>query len=135
MEDFFCCRLRNKPMVTARTPGRPSGRSTWGNSSTAPAKATSWKVLPHWDVVAKIIVRLVEPVFARRIEDIKVERVFQRPGFVRHVGGYTKHFPGSHDNLFSIDRKFQRAFHDVRHFFMVGLVLRGWRAFFHNHAG
>src|SRR5580704_17807243 len=123
MEDFFCCQLRNKPMVTARTPGRPSGSSTSGNSSTAPAKAISRNGLTHWDAAAKIIVRLVEPVFARRIKDIEVERVFERPGFVRHVGGDAEHFPGAHDDLLSIDGKFQCAIEDVRYLFIVMLVL------------
>src|SRR5260370_41677678 len=35
--------------------------------------------------VTQIVVGLVQPVFARGIEDIKIDGIFQRPGLVRQV--------------------------------------------------
>src|SRR5258708_27714046 len=72
--------------------------------------------------VAQIAIRLVQPVFSRRIEDVQVQCVFELPGFVRHVGRNAEHFPGTHDDLFSIYRKLQRAIQDVRHLLIVSLM-------------
>lgn len=40
---------------------------------------------PESAAVAQVIVRLVEPILTGRIENIQVNRVFERPGFVWHV--------------------------------------------------
>src|SRR5438445_13258558 len=63
--------------------------------------------------VAEIVVGLVEPVLARRSEDVEIERVFKSPGFVGHVRRDAQNFAGANDNLLGVDGKFQGAFEDV----------------------
>jgi hypothetical protein len=49
------------------------------------------------------LVGLVDPIGAGRIENIEVNRVFERLGFVRHVGGDAEHFAGVDDDFLAID--------------------------------
>src|ERR1700674_564036 len=84
--------------------------------------------------VSQIVVGLVQPVFARGIEDVEVHGIFERPGLVRHVRRDAQHFAGANDDLLAIDRKFQRAFEDVGHLLVVVVVQRHVRAFLHEYA-
>jgi hypothetical protein len=84
--------------------------------------------------VAKIVVGLVQPVFPRRVEDIEIDSVFERPGFVRHVRWDAEDFPGVHDDFFAVDRELQRAFQDVRHLLVVMMVEWDVSALLHDHA-
>ncbi len=53
---------------------------------------------------------------------------------MRHVGRNAEHFPGTHDDLFSIDRKLQRAIQDVRHLLIVMLMHGDVGSLFQEHA-
>jgi hypothetical protein len=63
--------------------------------------------------VAQIVVSLVEPVGAGRSEDVEIEGILERPGFMRHVRGDAKNFAGAHDDLLAINGKFQCALEDI----------------------
>src|SRR5882762_2504479 len=67
------------------------------------AKAPTPKVT--LTAVAEVVVGFVEPVFARRVEDVEVDGVFDCPGFVGHVRGDAQDFSGAHDDFFAIDGK------------------------------
>src|SRR5258708_29507979 len=85
--------------------------------------------------VTKIVVGFVEPVGAGRSEDVEIERVFERPGFVRHVGGDAKNFAGADDYLFAINGEFQCAFENVCELLVVVMMKPDLTAFFEEHAG
>ncbi len=54
-------------------------------------------------LAAQILVGFVDPVGARRIENVEVHRIFERFGLVRHVRRDAENFSGMHDNLLAID--------------------------------
>src|SRR6266480_5209 len=84
--------------------------------------------------MSQIVVGLVQPVFARGIEDVEVHGIFQSPGLVRHVRRDAQHFAGANDDLLAIDGKLQRAFEDIGHLLVVVVMQRHVRAFLHQHA-
>src|SRR6267142_2258448 len=84
--------------------------------------------------VPQIVVCLVQPVFARGIEDIEVHGIFQCPGLVRHVRRDAQHFAGANDDLLAIDGKFQRAFEDIGHLLVVVVMQWHVRTSLHEHA-
>src|SRR5256885_7987345 len=84
--------------------------------------------------MSQIVVGLVQPVLARRIEDVQVHGVFERPGLVGHVRGDAQHFAGTHHQLLAVDGKFQRAFENVGDLFVVVVMQRHVRTFFEQHA-
>src|SRR6202158_4368197 len=90
-----------------------AGQSRKLRRSAGPASAWTLATVPQ------IVVGLVQPVFARGIEDVEVHGIFQRPGLVWHARRDAQHFAGVNDDLLSIDRKFQRAFEDVSHLLVV----------------
>jgi hypothetical protein len=62
------------------------------------------------------VVGAVEPVLARRVEHIDVERVLESFGLVRHVGRDDQHLACAHDDLLGLvfaDPELQRALEDV----------------------
>ena len=82
------------------------------NGAQRGAELPSWKKNCTPDdlaAVAQIVVSLVEPVRAGRSENVEIEGILERPGFMRHVGGDTENFAGAHDDLFAIDGELQSA--------------------------
>src|SRR5271155_532978 len=61
----------------------------------------------------QIRVSLIDPVGARWIKNIKVDRILERLGPVWHVGRNGQDLARTHHNLFAIDPEFQRALQDV----------------------
>jgi hypothetical protein len=100
--------------------GRSLGRVAW---------------LGWLSAVTEVIVRLVQPIFTRRIEDVEINRVFLRPGFMGHVGWNAQHFTGLDDDFFAVDCKFQSSLQNVGHLLIVVMVKWNVRAFFHDDAG
>src|SRR5437016_12465920 len=84
--------------------------------------------------MSQIVVGLVQPVFARRIEDVQVHGVFERPGLVGHVRRDAQHFAGAHHRLLAIAGKVQRAFENGADLLVVVVMQRHVRAFFEQHA-
>ena len=65
------------------------------------------------------------PVGARWREDIEVDGVFQRLGFVRQIGRDYQHFTGTHGDHSAItEREAQGAFQDVSDLLILMAVLR-----------
>ena len=67
-------------------------------------------------LLPQVGVGLVEPVRARRVEDVHIEGVLQRMGLVRHVARQVQHLARAHDDLLGAvvpDQEPQRAFQDV----------------------
>ena len=48
----------------------------------------------------EVVVGFIEPVLARRAEDVHVERILERFGLVRDVGRNHQHFAGVEDDRF-----------------------------------
>src|SRR5271169_2922806 len=90
---------------------RPSPLLAAATMATRPFSPRSMRsVLFQLEIVAEIIVRFVDPVFAAGREEINVYRVFQGFGLVRNVGGDQEHFAGVDDGGFAIvEEKLQRA--------------------------
>src|SRR5580692_652100 len=67
----------------------------------ASGRLVSANLLP----TAQVLIRLADPVGARRIEYVEVHRILHRLRFVWHVRRNSQHVAGSHDDLFAIDPK------------------------------
>jgi len=76
-------------------------------------------------LASQILVGLVDPISAGRIENIKVHRVFERLGFVRHVRWDAEHFTGMDDDFPAVDPELQRPVQNVSELFVVVAVARG----------
>ena len=85
--------------------------------------------------VPQVVVGFVQPILAGGIEHIQVNRVFKGPSLVRHVGRDAEHFSGFDDELFAIDGKLERTFQNIRNLFIVMVMERNMRAFFHDYTG
>src|SRR5262245_21798282 len=75
----------------------------------------------------EVIVRLVQPIRARRAEHIDVEGILERQRFVRHVRWDMQHLARTDDELLlavSADPEAQRALEDVGDLLVVVFVLR-----------
>jgi len=68
--------------------------------------------------IAQVNISLVEPVLARRIEDIKVHGILHRLSLMWHVGRNTQDLTGAHKDLFAVDPELQRAFQNVSELFV-----------------
>src|SRR5260370_41816925 len=88
---------KSAPRYKTHRQGNPAACG-WaaGKSLLGPATARTLTAVPQ------IVIGLVEPVFARGIEDIQVHGIFQRPGFVGHVWRDAQHFAGADDDLLAI---------------------------------
>ena len=74
--------------------------------------------------MTKLVVGLAQPVLARRRKDVKVERIFERPRFVRHVCRDAENFAGTNHDFFSIDGEFQCALKNIRELLVVVVMQR-----------
>jgi hypothetical protein len=91
----------------------------------------------HWQrlfLSPEILVGLVDPIGARRIEYIEIDGVFERLGLVRHVRGNAEHFAGMDDDFFAVDPELERTVQDVGELFVVVAVLGDDASFFQEHA-
>src|SRR5215831_6374996 len=84
--------------------------------------------------VAKVVVGLIQPVFAWRIKYIKVNRVLKGPSFMRHVGRDAEYFARPYDDFLAVYGKLQRAFKNVRNLLIVMMMERDVRSLFHQDA-
>src|SRR5713101_1998984 len=76
----------------------------------------------------KVIVGLVQPVFAGWIENIKIDGVLKGPGFMGHVRWDAQHLTRAHYDLLAVDGKLQRALEDVGDLLIVMMMQRHVRA-------
>src|SRR6266542_4132528 len=72
----------------------------------------------------QILVALVDPISARRRENVEVDRVFHGLRLVRHVRRDAKDLSGVHHNFFAIDPKLERPVEDIRQLLVVRAMLR-----------
>src|ERR1035437_843313 len=108
----------NQPGVTGARPD-PTSSSRASSTITAPFSAT------------QVRVAAVEPVLARRREDVDVERVLERHRGVRQIRGYVQHLAGGDVDLLRLvvaEAEAQHAFEDVGDLLVVVRVLRDDRA-------
>src|SRR5260370_21743231 len=82
----------------------------------------------------QVLVRLVDPVGARGIEDVEIASVFQRLSFVRHVRRDAENFAGIDNDLPAVNPELQRTFEDVSQLLVVMTVLGNDAAFLQQHA-
>jgi len=83
--------------------------------------------------MAEIVIGFVQPVLAGRIKNVKINGVFQRPGFVRHVRRDAEHFARPDDDFLAVNGELQGSFEDVGDLLVVMMVERDVSAFFHQH--
>ncbi len=84
-------------------------------------------------LASQILVGLVDPIGAGRIEDVEVDGIFERLGFVRHVRGDAQNLAGVDHDFVAVDRKLQGALKDISKLFVVVAVLGDDAAFFQQH--
>ncbi len=90
---------------------------------------------PRSLAAAQVFVGLLDPVFARRIEDIEIDGVFQGLGLVRHVARDEQDLAGFDNDDLAVDPEFQSAFEDVGDLLVLMAVLGNDAAFFEQDAG
>ena len=79
--------------------------------------------------MAEVVVGLIKPVFAGRVEDVEIDSVFEGPGFVRHVGRDTQDLPCADDDLLAVNGKLKSTFEYVCDLLVVVVMLRDVRTF------
>jgi len=82
----------------------------------------------------EILIGLVDPVSAGRIEDVEVDSVFEGFGFVRHVRRDAERLAGVDHDFLAVDPEFERSFENVGELLVVVVVFRDDAAFFEQHA-
>jgi hypothetical protein len=80
------------------------------------------------------LVSLIDPIGARRIENVEIDRVFERLSFVRHVGGDAENFAGVDNDFLTVDPELQRSVENVSELFVMVAVLGNDATFFKEHA-
>ena len=78
-------------------------------------------------LLAQVGVGAIDPIGARRAEDIQVESIFQSLRAVRNVRRNDQHFSGADQNFFSFNDEFQYAFQDVRDL-LIFMAMHGHNA-------
>ena len=91
-------RARTSRASRLRAPAPPRPRDRVRGSPRRRARP-SRAVRDPWAISGRVAVGLVQPVLARRTEDVHVERVLERFGLVRHVRRNVQHLAGAHDRL------------------------------------
>src|SRR5947208_6449280 len=89
-------------------------------------------------LLPQISVGLLEPVLARRIEHVHIERILQRMRLVRHVARQMEHLARAHHDLFGAvvpHQKPQRTLQDVGQLLVHVRVLRDDAALLQVHVG
>ena len=71
----------------------------------------------------QILVAFIDPIGAGRSEYIKIHRIFQRLGLVRHVRRDAEDLSGMHHDFLAADPELQRTIEDVSELFVVVAVL------------
>jgi hypothetical protein len=89
-----------------------------------------WKLF----LAAQILIGVVDPIGAWRIEYVKVDGVFHRFRFMRHVGGNAKHFARVHHNFLAVDPELQRTIENVGELLIMMAMLGHDAALFQQHA-
>jgi hypothetical protein len=82
----------------------------------------------------QIFVAPINPIGAGWREDVEINRVHERFGFVRHVGGNAEDFAGVNCDFFAVDPELQCAIKDVGELLVVMAVLGHDASFFQEHA-
>src|ERR1700737_2606967 len=78
----------------------------------------------HSPAVPQVVVGLVQPVFARGVEDVQVDGVLESPGLVWHVRWYAQYLTGAYHDFFPINGELHCAFKDICDLLVVMVVLR-----------
>src|SRR6516165_3140229 len=120
------CPRRRRQNEGARVPRGGDGGS-WVDGT---AHATLTTGLP-----AKILVGLVYPVPARRIENVQIYGILQRFSLVGHVGRNAEHLARVHHYFLVVNPELQRAFQDVGDLLVYVTVQRDNAALFQQYAG
>ena len=76
-------------------------------------------------VSAQVLISLVNPVGAWRVEDVEINRVRQGFRFVRHVRRDGQNLARVYDDLLAINPKLERAFQHIGELLVVMTVQAG----------
>jgi hypothetical protein len=85
-------------------------------------------------VAAQVLVGLIDPVGAWRIENIQVNRILKRFSLVRHVGRDAKNFSRVDNNFLAVDPELQGAVEDVSQLLVVVAMLGNNAPFLEQHS-
>ena len=100
-----------------------------------PAEAAFQKPGPSL-LLSEVVIRAVEPVLARRRENVHVKSILERLGLVRNVRRKHEHLARAHDDglgILGADPKLQGALEHVGQLLVLVMVQRNDAAFLHVH--
>ena len=83
----------------------------------------------------QVLVGLVDPVGAGRMENVEIDGIFQGLSFVRHVWRDGQHFAGIHDKNLSVDPELQCPVENIGDLFVGVAVFGDDAAFLKQNAG
>src|SRR5690348_12094954 len=101
-----------RPLRVSGLPVRRTGEPESVSSRHAPYLSASRRF-------AKIAVRLVQPVLARRIKDVEIHGVLYGFGLVWNIGWDAQDFAGTNNDLLAFNPEFQSSFENVRDLFVI----------------
>src|SRR5260370_13109199 len=93
-------------------------------------EAWVWSLLPS----PQVLVRVIDEVGARGIEDVQSHSVFERLSLVRHVRGNAENLARMDHDLLAVNPELQRTVEDVSQLLVVMAVLRDNASFLQQHA-
>src|SRR6185437_11839931 len=99
---------------------RPRPRLAAATSATLPRMPRFMTLFPQ------VRVRFVQPVLARRVEDIDVERILERLRLVRYVGRDVQHLAGADEHFLRFvlaDPELEHSFEDIRELLVLVRML------------
>ncbi len=82
----------------------------------------------------KVLVGFVDPVGSGRIEDVEVDRVFERLSLVRHIAWDCQNLTRTNHNFPAIDPELERALENIGELLVVVTVQGNNAALFHEYA-
>jgi hypothetical protein len=83
---------------------------------------------------SQVLIGSIDPIGARRIENVEIHGVFERLGLVRHIRGNAENFSGVDHNLLAVNPKLQRPVENVCKLFVVVAVLGNNAPFLKKHS-
>jgi hypothetical protein len=84
-------------------------------------------------LASQVLISFVDPIGARGIEDIKIDRVFESFSLVRHVRRNAEHLTRVDNDLLAVNPELQRSIQNVGELFVMVAVLGNNAALFQQH--
>src|SRR6267143_2696311 len=137
---LFVSGYRFSDTVSSSKSDAPLGAYRHSTLSAACKSASPINMIRHANAepythLPQISVGPIDPVGARRVEDVEIDGICERLGPVWHVGRNGQDLARIHHNLFAVDPEFQRPLQDVGDLLVVVAVFGHNASLLEQHAG